>query len=76
MVCGCASIKVVAHSCVLQMFHSLLTQEGIKEYQQLWDKVVVDSRVTWKGDEYRYTDVCTPISSQDPGCRVSAVCKV
>jgi len=50
-----------------------LTQAGIKEMQKLWDKVVIDSRVSWEGDEYQYTDVCTPISSRDTGCRVSVL---
>ncbi|KAF5838332.1 patched family-domain-containing protein [Dunaliella salina] len=52
---------------------NILTVEGIKEMQRLWDKVVVDSRVTWEGDEYSYTDVCTPISSINDGCRVRSV---
>lgn len=45
-------------------------QEGIQEWQRLWDRVVVDSRVSWKGRTYSYTDVCTPVSSLDGGCRV------
>eukprot|EP00967_Tisochrysis_lutea_P135576 scaffold240815_cov23-Tisochrysis_lutea.AAC.1 len=41
--------------------------------QRLWDKVVVDSRVSWKGKEYSYTDVCTPISNINDDCRVRSV---
>jgi len=26
-------------------------QAGIKEMQRLWDRVVLDSRVTWEGNE-------------------------
>jgi len=52
---------------------NILTVEGIKEMQRLWDKVVVDSRVSWKGKEYSYTDVCTPISNINDDCRVRSV---
>lgn len=48
----------------------LPTQEGIQEWQRLWDRVVIDSRVSWEGSTYSYTDVCTPVSSIVDGCRV------
>lgn len=41
--------------------------------QRLWNYVVMDSRVTWRGGNYSFKDVCTPVSSLKPDtCRVGA----